>query len=279
MDEAADIFMDPALASMREAMLAQGEGQAAKRVVAPEEAERLREAKKKRLPEDRPLSIKWQTIMTMQMRGLKASEIASRLALSAQTITNITHTERYRKHFARRLEGLDDELLSLKPRAIEALGAALVSNNPDTGLRAAAEFFKVTGQGTYGKTVSAPEGATTAESLARALLIASKQEVHIHVGSAPSENGYTPTGGGRGGVQTLDDAARGGVYSDQTGGEGGAGTHPGSHEREPHRVEADTEREPSSQRDDPSLGSPPPGSHTPLAPRISRDSSLRETLA
>lgn len=279
MDEAADVFMDPALAGMREAMLAQGQRRPPMRVSLPEEAARMREAKLKRLPEDRPLSIRWQTIMTMQMRGLKASEIADRLSLSVNTIHNITHTEKYRKHFARRLEGLDDELLSLKPRAIEALGAALAANNPDTGLRAAAEFFKVTGQGTYGKTAAAPEGTTTAESLARALLIASKQEVHIHVGSAPSTSGYAEAGGGRGGVQALDDGTREGVYSDQARGQGGAGTHPRSDDREPHRVEADAGREPSGQCDDPPLGGPSADRHPPLAPRLSRDASLRETLA
>lgn len=279
MDEAADIFLDPALAEMREAMLAQGKRQAPHRIPPPEQAILMREARLKRLPEDRPLSIKWQTIMTMQMRGLKIGEIAARLSLSTNSVYNITHTEKYRKHFARRLEGLDDELLSLKPRAIEALGAALVSNNPDTGLRAAAEFFKVTGQGTYGKAAPAPEGTTTAESLAHALLVASKQEVHIHVGSTSSTSGYTQAGGGRGGVQTLDDGTRGRVYQDQTGSQGGAGVNPGGDGREPQRVEADTTRQSSLQCNYPAVGCPPVDRHPPFTPRLSRDSSLRETLA
>jgi len=142
------------------------------------------------------MSVKWYSIMTMQMRGLTNIEIASRLGMSEVRISNICRTERYRAAYKARLDGLDEDLYALKPKAIDALSRGLTSTNTDTALRAASEFFKVSGQGTYGKQADGPSGSVGAEALAKQLLLAAKAEVHVHVHTQPeglSQGGEAPS--------------------------------------------------------------------------------------
>jgi len=147
-------------------------------------------AKKEMLAEgSKGVSTKWWSIMTMQMRGLTAIEIASRLGMTPQTVSNITRSQRYKDAYKGRLDGLDAELYALKPKAIQAFTNGLVSTNTDTALRAATEFFKITGQGTYGRQDTAPSGSVGAEALAKQLLLASKQEVHVHVHQGSPKGG------------------------------------------------------------------------------------------
>jgi transcriptional regulator with XRE-family HTH domain len=133
------------------------------------------------------ISGKWYSIMTMQLRGLTQIEISKQLNMTSQTVSNIQRSERYRVALKARLDGLDEELYALKPKAIQAFTNGLVSSNTDTALRAATEFFKITGTGTYGKQEVAASGIS-AEALAKNLLLAAKQEVHIHIdrGEAPA---------------------------------------------------------------------------------------------
>jgi len=142
------------------------------------------------------LSVKWFSIMTMQMRGLTNIEIASRLGMEERTVGNICRTEKYRAAYKARLDGLDEDLYALKPKAIDALSRGLTSTNTDTALRAASEFFKVSGQGTYGKQADGPSGSVGAEALAKQLLLAAKAEVHVHVHAQPeglSQGGEAPS--------------------------------------------------------------------------------------
>jgi len=138
------------------------------------------------------LSVKWYSIMTMQMRGLNNDEIAQRVGMNAARVGNITRTERYRAAYKARLDGLDEDLYALKPKAIDALSRGLTSQNTDTALRAASEFFKVSGQGTYGKQADGPSGSVGAEALAKQLLLAAKAEVHVHVHSAGEARTASP---------------------------------------------------------------------------------------
>ena len=140
-----------------------------------------RAAYRKRALAERGLSVKWYMIMTMQMRGLTNIEISVRLGIKQTTLSTIQKTEKYRKAFEARMSGLDQEILALKPKAIEALSAALVDQNKETALRASKQFFEMTGQGTYGKNHDpAASGAIGAVQLARALLAESRTSVTIN---------------------------------------------------------------------------------------------------
>ena len=184
-----DPIFDPTLEKMRQAFL-----QPVHKVARPDRADaaanlvRLSDYRK-RMPADRGLSVRWYTIMTLHMRGMSQAEIAKKVNLNTNTVNNICRSDKYRAAFKLRLEGLDDELLTLKSKAIQALDSALTSPNPDTQLRAASEFFKTAGVGMHGK--GRVDGGTGvgAEDLARALLVAAKQEVHIHVGHEGGQPG------------------------------------------------------------------------------------------
>ena len=151
-------------------------------------AESMRAARRewlKRPPQERPLSPKWYMIMTLQLRGHTAAEIAKRVGCHSTTVTNISNSPRYRAALEARLKDLDNDLLVLKPKAIDALSSALVDPNKDTALRAARTYFEMTGQGTFGKGVQ-DAGSTGAVALAKALLAEARAtaEVHIHVGGS-----------------------------------------------------------------------------------------------
>jgi hypothetical protein len=129
-----------------------------------------------------PLSAKWLTIMSLQMRGHTAEAIAVQMGTSKATISAITRTEKYRNALHERLAKYDDDLLALKPLAIDALSRGLNDLDGNVALRASDQFFRVTGQGAP----SSQGGPVSAVEVAKAL-IAQHVEVHIHQGGGGSE--------------------------------------------------------------------------------------------
>lgn len=179
-------------------------------------AERETREWKRRAPEDRPLSAKWYMIMTMQMRALTNREICARLNMSENTLYAIQRSDRYRRVLESRMQGLDHEILALKPKAISALDGALQDSNKDTALRAARTFFEMTGQGTFGKGPQDVSGSVSAVALAKALVSEARAsaEVHIHVGGrgeTTSVSGLAPRASDVDSVPSVHGSSPGGL--------------------------------------------------------------------
>jgi hypothetical protein len=155
------------------------------------------------------VSSRWETVMTLDIRGFSLAEIHERTGISVNRICVLRRTERYREAKAARLHAIDDDFVSLKPLAMDALRRGLndVTDN-NVALRASEQWFKTAGYGQHGKTGDAPAGAT-AESIAAAIL---KQQINVTVNvngavadagiSVDSENEQriTTTGVGEGSV-------------------------------------------------------------------------------
>jgi len=215
---------------------------------------------RKRALEERPLSPKWYMIMTMQMRGMTNVEIAKKLGMYANSIGTIQKTEKYRKAFEQRITGLDQEILALKPKAVDALSNALDDKNRDTALRAARTYFEMTGQGTFGKTAGEVQGGVSAVGLARALLAESRATAVVHNTIYVGQSGEASSNGEVASRAEAPQHLRG-VHEEPprrlltgppgelgslapTGAEGG---------RQPHRVEADSPGAAQEQYELPSL--------------------------
>lgn len=82
------------------------------------------------------------------------------------------------------MRSLDLDIITLKPKAIDALSNALSDPNRDTALRAARTYFEMTGQGTFGRSAQADTGGVSAVGLAKALVAEARAEVHVHIGAA-----------------------------------------------------------------------------------------------
>lgn len=122
---------------------------------------------------------RWEAIMTLDMRGFTAIEIADTLKMSADRVSTVRRTECYREAKAERLHALDDEFASMKPLALNALRRGLDNTADDNiALRASEQWFKTAGYGSYSKTETATVVGLTAESIAAAML---KQQINVSV--------------------------------------------------------------------------------------------------
>lgn len=122
---------------------------------------------------------RWQAVLTLDIRGVQAIEIAERLNMTPTRVSAIRNTERYREAKAERLHALDDEFASMKPLALNALRRGLDNTADDNiALRASEQWFKTAGYGSYSKTETATVVGLTAESIAAAML---KQQINVSV--------------------------------------------------------------------------------------------------
>jgi hypothetical protein len=117
-------------------------------------------------------------VLTLHLRGCRTREIAAILGLCEQHVSRIMRERRYLEAFDAKLSTVDDEFLRLKPDALRALANGLVSQDEAIGLRAAEMWFKLTGQGGYGRG-EGTDGRVTAEDIAQKLLAAGGGSVTI----------------------------------------------------------------------------------------------------
>lgn len=154
----------------------------------------------------KPLSTKWRTILTLELRGRTKLEIAQQLGRSYGSIVNITNTVRYREYRDEMLLHVDEEFLNLKPMAYNALRCGLGSPDERTASQNARWYFETLG---YGKSERANEGATAEEIVGlifKRAQITLEQHAHLHVGEESDEivhdNSPTPRTG------SLDEVGR-----------------------------------------------------------------------
>ena len=117
-------------------------------------------------------------MLSLHLRGCRTKEIAAILGLTEQHVSRISRERRYLEVFDAKLDAIDDEFLRLKPDALRALANGLVSQDEAIGVRAAEVWFKLTGQGGYGRGEGA-DGRVTAEDIAQKLLAAGGGSVTI----------------------------------------------------------------------------------------------------
>lgn len=113
----------------------------------------------------KPLSTKWRTILSMEMRGISKREIAANLQAAYATIVSITNSPRYIAFREQQLGDADDEFINLKPAAVAALRNAITSDDAALAARTAIDFFKLSGYGGH----PADGTAATAETVAARL--------------------------------------------------------------------------------------------------------------
>lgn len=129
----------------------------------------------------KPLSTKWRTILTLELRGRTKLEIAQQLGRSYGSIVNITNTVRYREYRDEMLLHVDEEFLNLKPIALLALRNGLTSLDEKTSSQNARWYFESLG---YGSRQQDNDGATAEEIVSRIFERASvviEQHAHLHV--------------------------------------------------------------------------------------------------
>jgi hypothetical protein len=117
-------------------------------------------------------------VLSLHLRGCRTKEIAAILGLCEQPVSRVMRERRYLEAFDAKLSTVDDEFLRLKPDALRALANGLVSRDEAIGLRAAEMWFKLTGQGGYGRGEGS-NPSVTAEDIALALLEAGGGTVTI----------------------------------------------------------------------------------------------------
>jgi hypothetical protein len=122
---------------------------------------------------------KQRMILSLQLHGFRRKEIAERLGMHENSVSRVVHSKRYLDAFDARLDELDAEFLRLKPAALRALADGLNSRDEVIKLRAAEVWFKLTGQGGYGRDGSDAGPKATAEDIAQALLAAGGGTVTI----------------------------------------------------------------------------------------------------
>lgn len=152
---------------------------------APEEAAQyLRENQNYAGTAQRPLNARERMVLSLQLRGLKTTEIASTLRMQPHTVYAIQRRVPYQKEFNARLDECDQYFLAMKPKALGALESALDSSDELTGLRGAETWFKAMGYKGFGK-VEAPAAPVSAEDIAVRLLAEGGGSVRIEVTAEP----------------------------------------------------------------------------------------------
>jgi transcriptional regulator with XRE-family HTH domain len=118
-------------------------------------------------------------VLSLHLRGFRQKEIAAMLGLNEQHVSRICRERRYIEAFDTKLNLVDDEFLRLKPDAYRALANGLRSQEEAISLRAAEVYFKLTGQGGYGREGAGNGAGVSAEDIAQALLAAGGGTVKI----------------------------------------------------------------------------------------------------
>lgn len=122
------------------------------------------------------ISTRWAMIYALEVRGLDKKDIAERLNLSYGAVIHATNDERYIAYREQHLQALDQDFVTMKPLAFDALRNGLRSQDENVALRASEQWFKAANFGGFSKH-EAPAQAATATDVARALL----QQVNVNV--------------------------------------------------------------------------------------------------
>lgn len=123
----------------------------------------------KRLPTGqqklRKLTARHKNVIALHLRSLSNRDIAFITGLAEGVVGNILRDPLSQEVISNYLEGIEQELLSLTPMAIDALRSGLGDGSVKTRLNAADKFFRATGR--YAQSEKA--GDTAEDVLARAL--------------------------------------------------------------------------------------------------------------
>lgn len=111
------------------------------------------------------LTPRHKNIIALHLRCLSNRDIALVTGLSEVSVAGTLRDTLSQEIILSYLEGIDEELKSLAPMAVDALRSGLGAGSIDTRLKAADKFFHVTGR--YAKAEST--GETAEDVLARAL--------------------------------------------------------------------------------------------------------------
>ena len=112
------------------------------------------------------------SVLALYLRGLPLPDIARELALSEGEILTILESAPARRYIELRLREAENELQHLLPSAIDAVRAGLSHLEPEVRLRAADQFWKLTGR--YKQ--DAGSARVSAEDVVQQLLV----QVNIH---------------------------------------------------------------------------------------------------
>lgn len=112
---------------------------------------------------------RWASIYTLELRGLGATQIATHLNMTQQTVSKIVRDPRYIAYREEHLTALDTEFVSMKPLAYAALKNGLNADDENTALRASEQWFKAAGFGGFSKTERPNAGVTAEDVVARLL--------------------------------------------------------------------------------------------------------------
>src|SRR5262249_12613071 len=115
------------------------------------------------------LSTKARMVLALELRGLRKSEIATRLRLKENAVHYIAQTKRYIDTRAVLLDYLDHEFLAMKPAAFNALRRGLASCDENVAVRASEQWMRTSGFMQHGKGEKT-QGDVTAEDVVRQLL-------------------------------------------------------------------------------------------------------------
>lgn len=130
--------------------------------------------KQARRQNGKPISGRWHSVLTLDLRGYDGVEIGRLLAITPSRVSVIRNSERYKEERQKRLAALDSEFFDMKPLAFKALRGGLKSEDENIALRASEQWFKVSGFGQR----AGSETPLTAEAIAAALL---SQQINVTV--------------------------------------------------------------------------------------------------
>jgi len=130
-----------------------------------------------------PLSTKWRTVLSLELRGMTKKDIAAKLDTTPITISWITRQQRYIDHRDFLLKQADEEFFNLKPTALNAIRTGLNSSDEKTASQNARWYFETLGYG------AAREAASvTAEDVIGRLFenanVTIEQHAHVHYNEA-----------------------------------------------------------------------------------------------